>query len=89
MGAVEVANRLVEGQIRTIRGPLAEVLKIDIHITDPRVPWVVRYASWLLKGHRIKLDCCTPYFVIKGRPDGGEVNWRDQVYWKVLGFTHK
>ena len=48
MGAIDVASRLVEGQIRTIRGRLDQVLQIEINITDPIVPWVVRHASWLV-----------------------------------------
>ena len=43
MGAINVASRLVEGQIRTIRGRLDQVLQIEINITDPTVPWVVRH----------------------------------------------
>ena len=42
-GTTEVANRLVEEQIRTIRGRLEQVLKIEINITDPIVPWIVRH----------------------------------------------
>ena len=45
MGAIEVANRLMEGQMRTIRGRLEQVLKIQKHITNPIVPWIVRHAS--------------------------------------------
>ena len=48
MDAIEVVNRLVERQIRAVRGRLEQVLKIEINITDPIVPWVVRHASWLL-----------------------------------------
>ena len=47
MGVIEVANRLVEEQIETIRGRLEQLLKIEIHITDPIVSCVVRHASWL------------------------------------------
>ena len=53
MGAIEVANRAVEGQIRAIRSRLEEVLRTRIEITDPIVPWLVRHASWLLNGYRI------------------------------------
>ena len=36
-GAIDVASRLVEGQIRTMRGRLDQVLQIEINITDPIV----------------------------------------------------
>ena len=39
MGAIEVANRWEGGPIRTIRGRLEQVLKIEIDITGPIVPW--------------------------------------------------
>ena len=45
MGAIEVASLLVEEQIRTIRGRLEQVLKVDINITDPIVSCVVLHAS--------------------------------------------
>ena len=61
MGATEVANRLVEEQIRTIRGRLEQVLKFEIGTTDPAVPWVVGHACWLLNLYRVMLDGCTPY----------------------------
>ena len=53
---MEVANPLVERETRTVRGRLEQVLKIDINITDPIFPWVVRLASWLLNWYRVKLD---------------------------------
>ena len=46
IGATEVAKRTGEGQIRTIRGRLDQVLKIWINMTDPIVPSVFRRASW-------------------------------------------
>ena len=48
MGALDVASRLVEGQIRTTRGRLDQALQIEINITDPTVPWVVWHACWLV-----------------------------------------
>ena len=65
--AIEVANRSVEGQIRTIKGRLELVLKIEINITDPIAPWVVRHASWLLNGYSVKVDGYSPYRAIKGK----------------------
>ena len=53
MGAVDVANQLVEGQIRTIRGRLERVLKIDINITTGTEPslTVTRHAVPSKEGH--------------------------------------
>ena len=73
MGAINVASRLVEGQIRTIRGRLDQVLQIEINITDPTVPWVVRHACWLVdlgQSQARRLSAMPPS---KGRPYGGEV----------------
>ena len=90
MGATDVANRLVEEQIRTKRGRLEQVPKIEINITDPIVPWVVRHASWLLNQVRVKLNDNSPYRAIKGRPYGREaVELGEQVYWKVPGLTQQ
>ena len=41
MGAIEVANRSVEAQIRTITGTLEQVLKIEINIKDPVIARIV------------------------------------------------
>ena len=69
---IEVVHRLVEGPIRTIRGRLEQVLKIETNIKDPIVPWVVRRASFLLYWYRVKLDVYPSYRVSKGRPYGGK-----------------
>ena len=83
MGAVEVANRLVEGQIRTIKGRPEQLLKITISITDPIVLWVVRHASPLLNRYSVKFDGYSTYGASKGRPCGGDVvELGEQVYWK-------
>ena len=73
MSAIEVATRLVEEHIRTMTGREEQMLKIEINITDPIVPWAVRHASWLLNRYRVKLDDFSPHRVIKGWPHGGEV----------------
>ena len=72
MGATEVANLLVEGQIRTIRGRLEQVVKIDIDITDTIRP--MGRSTRLLVAEQVQsqLDGFTPCRV-KGRPYGGEV----------------
>ena len=56
MGAVELANNLVEGQIKTTRGRLEQVLKNETNIADLIVPWSVQHASDLLNRYRVKLD---------------------------------
>ena len=38
MCAIQVVDRLVEAQTRTIRGRLEQVLRIEINITDPQAP---------------------------------------------------
>ena len=80
--------RDLDRQIRTIRGRSEQVLDVDLNITDPIVPWVVRHASWLVYRHRVKLDGHSPYRAIKGRPHGGEaVELGEQVHWKVPRLT--
>ena len=90
MGEIEIVNRLLEGPIRTIRGRLEQLLKIETNITDPVDPRVVRHASWLLNWYRVKLDVYPSCHVSKGRPYGGKVvELGEQVDRNVPGMMQK
>ena len=78
VGAIEVANRLVDGQIKTIRGQPEHILKIEINIEDRSTRFLVAELRY-----RVKLDGWTPHCVIKGKSHGEVVELGEKDGWKV------
>ena len=75
-------------QIRNIRGRMDVMLNLEINITDPIVPRVVRHASWLLHLNRFRFDGENPYRASRGRPNGGKiVELGEQVCWQAPGLA--
>ena len=66
-GRTERCIQDFKGLVRTLRSVLEERLGMQIHLTDPVVPWVVRHAAHTITSSRVREDGRTSYQLMEGR----------------------
>ena len=66
-------NRVVEGQIRTLRSAPETALGVTITIEMNIAPRIARHAAWLRTRFQIRSDGFTAYKKVKQRAYGGDV----------------
>ena len=72
-GTVELGNRILKGQLRTIWSYLEDALGAELPSTHLLIAWAVRHASWLITRFQVKDDGRTPIARIFHKAYQGEV----------------
>ena len=86
LGVGERMNRVVEGQIRTMRNALEAVLHMPVTIDFAVMTWMVRLAAWVLTRFQVCSDGFTAYEEVKQRDNNGDVAaFCDMVMLKEAG----
>jgi hypothetical protein len=87
LGYAENANRMIEGEIRTVRSALEGAIGKALCIEMPILAWLVRHAAWLITRFQVRTDGSTGYRNLKGKKYSGDVaEFGEQVFLKDAGL---
>lgn len=83
MGGAEVANKIIEGKLRSENLKLEKRLGIKLKKDEMLSPWSVRHAAWVVNRFQTGRDGKSAYQRIHGRPyRGAVVNFAEKVQFK-------